>query len=168
MSSKVSIEEEGLPTQATQSRKVWLGTMPWPRLGEESQEEGRGNQKNRRGTEQMPVSHLLGWPWRCAKYEDHRGWPPFPSQRAPGTQQHRKDLPFVESCFKREPCPVNHICWRQGAGRGPGRHRTVSSWCGWRSWNERVLPAPQVPFWSQLYHSRVTRHIFENHKIHVC
>ena len=44
MSPKVSIEEEGLITQV---RKVWLGTMPWLRLGEESQEEGRGSQKRR-------------------------------------------------------------------------------------------------------------------------
>lgn len=40
MSPKVSIEVEGLPTLATQVRKVWLG--------EESQEEGRGSQKRLR------------------------------------------------------------------------------------------------------------------------
>lgn len=48
MSPKVGIEEEGLPTLPTQLRKVWLGIMPWSRLGEESQEEGRGSQKRHR------------------------------------------------------------------------------------------------------------------------
>lgn len=160
MSPKVSIEEEGLPTLATQLRKVWLGTTPWLRCGEESQEEGRGSQERCR-TDPCFIFAEGG-----QGDEDHRGWPWSPTRRVPGSQQHCKELASAETCFKREPYPVNHICWRQGLGRDlrstHSNHplKAGSESCGWRSLEEWVLTAPHVPVWNQPYPPQVTRHAF--------
>lgn len=67
----------------------------------------------RQESHQGPISPFArAGPWRRAKRENEEGLATFTAaQMVPGTHQHYGELEFPERCFKRETCPVNHICW---------------------------------------------------------
>ena len=60
-----------------------------------------------------PISPLPG----AGSGENEEGLATFTAaQMVPGTHQHHGESEFPERCFRREACPVNHICWSyQGA-----------------------------------------------------
>lgn len=67
----------------------------------------------RRESHQGPISICQGvGPGDAPREKMRRGLATFTAaQMVPGTHQHCGELVFPERCFKRETCPVNHICW---------------------------------------------------------